>query len=400
MNEPFDDWISNTDAMKEAATKSIRDVYDNIDQQMEVQSQSVISNLFNNTSFGNAYQGFSQLVASRNLYSMGRDISEGSSTRKIIDNFIKRGYDTDTVNNFDAVLQDVQNHIKNAKIIPGSEHWSVEQLGTKSHKEISQAYHYVTAQNQALQDQFNVIAPETPLANALTTYKKILAFTQEEKAPSDKLMGDFLRYNGVDIFDESKYGKLGSPEFMRHFGYYDNKWNPMTYEIVDPKTGDKTTKSITADEARRAFVAFSGQIAEILNMLTGSVKNHFRDFMLRYTDMWKLGDDPNPKLGDHKYIADLRYTYRFNSVTGKSDWELDKVQPDLNPGGDNNDFSSSYKSQSAAPKQLIVKIENLMNVKSIDLTNPGNVAVIANLKEQLAQTLIDVVHDFDDSFHG
>ena len=61
-------------------------------------------------------------------------------------------------------------------------------------------------------------------------------------------------------------------------------------------------------------------------------------------------------------------------------------------------YSQDYKSSTATPKQVIVRIENLMNVESIDMSNPENVAVIGNLKSQLAQALIDVVHDFDATY--
>lgn len=41
-----------------------------------------------------------------------------------------------------------------------------------------------------------------------------------------------------------------------------------------------------------------------------------------------------------------------------------------------------------------------MNVESVDLSNPDNAAVIANLKSQLTQALVDVVHDFDETWNG
>ena len=71
-----------------------------------------------------------------------------------------------------------------------------------------------------------------------------------------------------------------------------------------------------------------------------------------------------------------------------------------NPGGKSSDYKSHYNNNSAAPKQVIVKIENLMNVESVDLSNPDNAAVIADLKGQLTQALVDVVHDFDETYHG
>jgi hypothetical protein len=69
-------------------------------------------------------------------------------------------------------------------------------------------------------------------------------------------------------------------------------------------------------------------------------------------------------------------------------------------GVDQSQYKSHYNNNNAAPKQIIVKIDNLMSVGSIDLSNPNNAAVIADLKSQLTQTLVDVVHDFDETFHG
>lgn len=68
-------------------------------------------------------------------------------------------------------------------------------------------------------------------------------------------------------------------------------------------------------------------------------------------------------------------------------------------GAKASDYQSHYKNN-AAPKQVIVRIGNLMNVEAIDLSNPDNAATIANLKGQLAQALVDVVHDFDETWHG
>lgn len=64
------------------------------------------------------------------------------------------------------------------------------------------------------------------------------------------------------------------------------------------------------------------------------------------------------------------------------------------------DYKNHYNKGNAAPKQVIVRIGNLMNVESIDLSNPNNAAVISNLKSELAQALVDVVHDFDETWHG
>ena len=74
--------------------------------------------------------------------------------------------------------------------------------------------------------------------------------------------------------------------------------------------------------------------------------------------------------------------------------------PTQNPGPKASDYKNHYNTGNAAPKQVIVRIDKLMNVESVDLSNPDNAAVIANLKSELTQALVDVVHDFDETWNG
>ena len=75
---------------------------------------------------------------------------------------------------------------------------------------------------------------------------------------------------------------------------------------------------------------------------------------------------------------------------------------DVDDGGAGGNYSGTGKLSSAAPKQVVVNISNLMSIGTIDLMKSpeGQQADIQNLKEQLAQALIDVVHDFDASWNG
>lgn len=76
--------------------------------------------------------------------------------------------------------------------------------------------------------------------------------------------------------------------------------------------------------------------------------------------------------------------------------------PDDDDGGAGGNYSGTGKLSSAAPKQVIVNITNLLSVQTIDLMKSpeGKREEIQNLKEQMAQALIDVVHDFDASWNG
>lgn len=74
----------------------------------------------------------------------------------------------------------------------------------------------------------------------------------------------------------------------------------------------------------------------------------------------------------------------------------------LDDGGAGGSYSGTGRLSSAAPKQVIVNIESLLSVRTIDLmkSKEGQTEEIQNLKEQLAQALIDVVHDFDASWNA
>lgn len=74
----------------------------------------------------------------------------------------------------------------------------------------------------------------------------------------------------------------------------------------------------------------------------------------------------------------------------------------LDDGGAGGNYSGTGKLSSAAPKQVIVNIDSLLSVRTIDLmkSEEGQREEIQNLKQQLAEALIDVVHDFDASWNA
>jgi len=65
-------------------------------------------------------------------------------------------------------------------------------------------------------------------------------------------------------------------------------------------------------------------------------------------------------------------------------------------------YSGTGKLSSTVPKQVIVTISNLLSIQTVELLNTpeGRAEKIQDLKEQMAQALIDVVHDFDASWNG
>ena len=86
----------------------------------------------------------------------------------------------------------------------------------------------------------------------------------------------------------------------------------------------------------------------------------------------------------------------------KEPFNANRITSDEDDGLAGGNYSGTGKLSSVAPKQVIVNISNLLSIDTIDLlkSNEGQQVEIQNLKEQLAEALIDVVHDFDASWNG
>lgn len=98
-------------------------------------------------------------------------------------------------------------------------------------------------------------------------------------------------------------------------------------------------------------------------------------------------------------------TSLYANEPGYNDNPLDALRVTTDGADDGmagGNYSGTGKLSSAAPKQVIVQITNLMSVGTIDLmkSTEGQKEEIKDLKEQLAQALIDVVHDFESSWNA
>ena len=246
-------------------------------------------------------------------------------------------------------------------------------------------------------------------AKALVSLQNLLK-TPNEWTYEDQVRA--LANNGIGVFknlDENIVSNF--TEWTRVNGF-------------DPETGKFVQYgSKTADYwAQQAHQVITGDIINFLSAFNEEFRKKFTIlsspfFQEAYSQSGQIADK-EPQEGQRQYINGILSEYRFSGPTGKSEWVPitgggTGTEGGTGAGGaggtgggtgttgaDQSKYKSHYNSGSAAPKQIIVKIENLMNVKSIDLTNSDNSAAIDNIKGQLTQALIDVVHDFDDTFHG
>ncbi|MDO6328058.1 phage tail tape measure protein [Bacteroides caccae] len=146
------------------------------------------------------------------------------------------------------------------------------------------------------------------------------------------------------------------------------------------------------------------------------------------TDTQRIDNIADRKLAHNalvKFFASLRRTFGGSAEAAENIMRMAGFTPDqysnepdsndarpfatnpitnshLDDGGAGGNYSGTGKLSSAAPKQVIVNIDSLLSVKTIDLmkSKEGQSEEIQNLKQQLAEALIDVVHDFDASWNA
>ena len=240
--------------------------------------------------------------------------------------------------------------------------YSLEDISRWDGSQISQAYTYRQGVHDSMVGMFGESAPVATAAQKYFNAIKSGSLTPE-------IVLDYVRYMdptaGAAI---ATYKPNEWQEWEKSLGYYNNTFN--------------------ANEERNATAL---EVAQ-------DTSNHLNAF---------LSAVPKLDLEAQKVIKDL--TGIADSIKSDADQFIAKsttgtVQPIQDNDSDNtpdpSDYSTDYKSTSAAPKQIIVKIENLMNVESIDMTNPDNVVTLENLKDRMTQVLVDVVHDFDTSYYG
>lgn len=378
------------------------------------------------------------LAAAKQLTAMGHDISQGTEAQQIIDATRQRILRSLSISDYNAVIADIWSTMDARQWTPGSEQWNVNDIGNKTMAELQSGYHYIYGLKAAVKEQFQIDNPATPIAQMLVTFADILRAYENQTEVADEVIQKFLLQSGIDIFNQDRYGVFGSDEWLRKFGYYDNKWNALTYteSYVDVDGQTKTRqRQLTAEEAQRHFMTFHQQIIDTVQRLAPQIQPYFNSYLnhqvwglgtigtqtgtgrslegqierstngeyYKYSNgQWQVCDaNGKVKLGPWAPVSDAVFR-RENNLDGTNPiTTTTTTQPTYTPPKNyNSDYRSNYRDNSAAPKQVIVKIENLMNVESVDLSNPDNAAVIADLKGQLTQCLVDVVHDFDETWHS
>jgi TP901 family phage tail tape measure protein len=377
--KPFETWGYLLGRDKGAATAPVRDKDGNAIEDFPAFSVVKRANIhgrmmelykFNGAELGEYGSAYSQLQAAKLMYGMGMDTKEGSDLAKIVENYNKMFKASKTLEEAMNVRKDLLNYVESIKAIPGSEQWSMETLGQRSMEEIKQSYHYVTAQRKMLLELFNIDNPKTANAKMTASLVEILNQMVGGRPVAEEYLKDYLLKSGIGVFDESRYGAFGSDAFMATQGWDQGRWNGRFIQDgdrerwVDPETLQKNWK------------LHQQQLTDLVRSLMPNVQAEFAPLV--NNQAWNLGQELAKGVGQGMGQGGANGTGTPNPA----------------------DYSSHYRNRNAVPKQVIVKIDKLMNVESIDMTKAENQEVMADLRSQMAQMLIDVVHDFDESYHG
>ena len=409
------------------ATKPFKRADGSIATELQPQTTHTRQGLVAGASFqGKGFDDPEQLRFAREAAAMAGNFAEGTWANEKRNHYANMLFATGGLGEFTAkysqYLADMD--ALSAGVIEGSDYWTADEFGKHSYEDITQrSYHGVYNFRNKMAQMFDWRNPNgNAIAEALNLPQRMLAHMEKGELEAAKaLLPQYLQARGVDIFNTSKYGGAwGSPEFMAKWGY-----NSETGEFEDNKVtrtrevnGKKITETLSGEQARDLFLNWR----KVMQTIVDGMPSLLQELAKPYLDhkMWGYGAPG----GTDKKIKEAQdgavkthngktYIYRYPSsmwypVGGGDPLTTDQINAleDKDGNGTGNgtgngnkhgsgDYKSHYNNGNAAPKQVIVKIENLMNVESIDLSNPNNAAVLNDLKGQMAQVLIDVVRDFD-----
>lgn len=205
------------------------------------------------------------------------------------------------------------------------------------------------------------VVPE--ISRVATEYRRIMSSPASAQAA--------LRANGFDF------------DLLAQKGFYQDKHGNWVQKALGKKATDKEREDALAgyQEVHNAVVNFTSSLRQTWGGSAEIAENIMR----------KAGFTPTlisnePDEADKQPFNANDFSYRAGADDGMA-------------GGN---YSGTGKLSSAAPKQVIVNITNLLSVEAINLlkSKDGQQEEVQNLKEQLSQLLIDVVHDFDASWNG
>lgn len=195
---------------------------------------------------------------------------------------------------------------------------------------------------------------------------------------------------GAQSYLEAIRSQSGAMRRLRETGFSFTELGKEGFYLKDGKWIQKEAGKDATDEQRQNLIAGKQRVQDKLITMMGKLRDAYGgNEQIAENIMRKAGFDASLYANEPGYNDNP-----FDAMRVTTDGADDGMA-----GGN---YSGTGKLSSAAPKQVIVQITNLLSVGTIDLMRSpeGQQAEIQDLKGQLAQALIDVVHDFDASWNA
>lgn len=237
-------------------------------------------------------------------------------------------------------------------------------------KDISEQPHSVFERTPTHLDYIN----NKILPNIITVAEKYRDAIATSSGAQDLVLGLTNNNNGKTVLQQLE--KIGWKRSMDNETWYSPSLpkNPTDEDRVAKQTRDRLAHQLLVAAYTALTATMGGQANMAYNIMT---KAGFSP------DMFSNEPDSNDK-----------YSWDKRDISYLGDKEDD--------GGAGGNYSGTGKLSSAAPKQVVVNITNLLSIQTVELmkTPEGKTPEMQDLKEMMAQALIDVVHDFDASWNG
>lgn len=195
---------------------------------------------------------------------------------------------------------------------------------------------------------------------------------------------------GAQSYLDAIRSQSGAMRRLRETGFSFTELGKEGFYLKDGKWIQKEAGKDATDEQRQNLIAGKQRVQDKLITMMGKLRDAYGgNEQIAENIMRKAGFDASLYANEPGYNDNP-----FDAMRVTTDGADDGMA-----GGN---YSGTGKLSSAAPKQVIVQITNLLSVGTIDLMRSpeGQQAEIQDLKGQLAQALIDVVHDFDASWNA
>lgn len=369
--EEYGHWIENLKSPAEILNYFIRKGYGRAFDSYDAYGKIIKNSQFGYSVFGRDYsfnigntdefiENLRLLQADRALISKYGALLPGALDTELRDKYtasLYRAGSTEEYNKtYNLLFEAKKNALANA--IPGSENWSIYDLGKHTTEEIENSY-------RAIEIAYNSAIKAIQNNMGLQALQRVL----ENPDRADlSMISPLLRYgpNSGNVLFMPDMGTWNSPMFWGNLGrnVENNTWTGIPGAPSGPEAKKNAEDLIQHTVEQIDY--FDPKVKKIIQILLGLTDDKY---------LLQLQNQQNPQ----KPLVSNPTT---NSSTDDEDGDLQTR------------YKSHYASGRTTPKQIIVNIENLMNVDNVDLTNPNNVAVVNDLKTQLAEALTDVVSDF------